>query len=115
MSKSYIAKQIRTLVHERAKGYCEYCLLPSNFSPSAFQIDHIQPESKGGSTTPDNLALSCSQCNGSKFTKTEVLDTKTKAKVPLYNPRVDIWAAHFYWNTDKSLLMGKNFDRSSNN
>lgn len=107
MSKSYIPKNIRTLVKTRAKGYCEYCLLPSSFSPSSFQVDHIQPESKGGKTIQSNLALSCSQCNGTKFTKTSALDKKTEKVVPLYNPRKDKWIEHFDWDNDKFLIVGK--------
>jgi len=107
MPKSYISKPLRVLVEERAKGYCEYCLLPSSFSPSSFQIDHIYPESKGGKTIQDNLALACSQCNGSKFTKTSGIDKKTEEKVDLYNPRKDNWTEHFYWDNDKFLIVGK--------
>ncbi|GAG48254.1 unnamed protein product, partial [marine sediment metagenome] len=33
---------------------------------TAFEIDHLIPESKGGPTHPINLVLACQRCNRSK-------------------------------------------------
>lgn len=107
MSKSYISKELRISVEERAKGYCEYCLSSSQFSPSLFEMEHIRPESKGGKTNFENLALACRRCNGLKFTRTPFQDIETKEVVDLYNPRKDSWYDHFYWNDDETLLIGK--------
>lgn len=107
MSKSYISKELRTFVEERAKGYCEYCLSSSQFSPSHFEMEHIQPESKGGITNNQNLALACRRCNGLKFTHTQYQDGETKEVVNLYHPRKDNWYDHFYWNEDETILIGK--------
>ena len=39
---------------------CEYCRMPeSNYLTVPFPIDHIIARQHGGSTTLDNLALSC--------------------------------------------------------
>jgi 5-methylcytosine-specific restriction endonuclease McrA len=89
MSKSYISKELRISVEQRAKGFCEYCLASSKFSPSHFEMEHILPESKGGKTTIENLALACRRCNGLKFTRTQFQDIETKEVVDLYNPRKD--------------------------
>lgn len=42
---------------------CVYCGGRAEF------FDHITPTSKGGTTTPDNLAPICRPCNGGKGTK----------------------------------------------
>lgn len=107
MSKSYIPKKLRTFVEERAKGYCEYCLAPSNFSPSDFELDHIIPEVLVGETSKENLALACRRCNGLKFTKISHLDIETNRTVRLYHPRTDKWEEHFQWNQDETILLGK--------
>jgi hypothetical protein len=105
MSKSYVSKQLRVFVEARPKGYCEYCLASSMFSPSNFEMEHTQPESKGGNTDTENLALACRRCNGLKFTKTQYKDEESKEIVDLYNPRKDNW--HFHWNTDETMMKGK--------
>lgn len=49
-----------------AEFRCEYCdkdLLESVDAYKDWQIDHIDPRSKGGPTTRENSALSCRQCN----------------------------------------------------
>ncbi len=40
----------REEVSKRAKGLCEYCLSPEEFSNSTFEVEHIHPLSKGGET-----------------------------------------------------------------
>ena len=47
-------------VRERAGHVCEYCRMPeSNYPTVPFPIDHIIARQHDGSTTLDNLALSC--------------------------------------------------------
>jgi HNH endonuclease len=47
-------------VRERAGHMCEYCRMPeSNYPTVPFPIDHIVARQHGGTTTLDNLALSC--------------------------------------------------------
>lgn len=107
MSKSYIPKALKSLVYKRAKGYCEYCLLPNNFSPTAFEIDHIYPESLDGETIAKNLALACGECNNKKHNKTHYSSPTTKEQVRLYNPRIDSWDNHFEWNEDFMIIKSK--------
>ncbi|MFK7946031.1 MAG: HNH endonuclease [Saprospiraceae bacterium] len=107
MSKTKIPNELRNYVEERAKGYCEYCLAFSQFSPSNFEMEHIQPEAKDGKTEAENLALACRRCNGLKFTKTQHIDPISKEIVDLYHPRKDNWYEHFHWNEDETLVIGK--------
>lgn len=106
MSKSYIAKFLRVLVEQRAKGYCEYCLMPAAFSPTSFTIDHIIPESLNGLTVAENLAFACGSCNRNKYDKIVFTDFKTNQIVRLYNPRQDNWNVHFRWNDDETIVIG---------
>ena len=107
MAKTRIPKRLRTAIKERAKGYCEYCLIHESFSPAPFSIDHIFPESLGGSSTSENLALACGGCNGHKFIRSTHIDPLSKEVVRLYNPRNDNWHNHFEWNGDETVMIGK--------
>lgn len=95
MSKSYISVKKKRIVYERAFGCCEYCQCVADFVPDTLPIEHIIPESKGGSNELDNLALSCHACNGSKYDKTNGIDLTTEISVPLFNPRLQQWNENF--------------------
>ena len=47
----------RREVTQRAQRRCEYCFYPQSASSTLLEIDHVIPESKGGLTKLDNLAL----------------------------------------------------------
>ncbi len=96
MAKVYIPSEIRNLVSQRAKNLCEYCQSQADYSTeSRFAVEHIIPVSAGGNSGVDNLALSCSGCNGYKYDKTEARDPATYQLTPLFHPRVQNWAEHF--------------------
>ena len=106
MRKSRVTAKQRRLVVERAQGCCEYCLSQSRFSTQSFSVEHIIPNSKGGKTEVENLALSCQGCNNHKYTKTEGYDAVSHQYVPLYHPRQQQWVEHFAWNDDYTLVIG---------
>jgi hypothetical protein len=106
MTKKRIPAKLRRLVRQRARGYCEYCVCPEFCATQLHSIEHIVPESLGGPSRADNLALACQGCNGSKATKTHALDPATGRLVPLFNPRKDDWFAHFSWSPDHLYLIG---------
>lgn len=95
-----------TLVYERARGCCEYCLTQRKFSPDPFSLEHILPKSRDGLTDEQNIALSCQGCNGHKFTAVEALDPLTLRNAPLYHPRRDRWSDHFRWSDDYLRIVG---------
>lgn len=99
------AQQKRDVI-ERAKGYCEYCLSPMAFAPDPFATEHIFPQSRGGETTLNNLALSCQGCNGHKHSKIEAVDPLTAKIVSFYHPRQHQWSDHFAWSDDFMYLVG---------
>ena len=47
-------------------------------------VEHIHPEN---GDDPENLCLSCPNCNLSKATATTAVDPETGQEVPLFNPR----------------------------
>ena len=64
---------------QMTNGCCYYCgrklITPTMsgydaYAPNEFTIDHLTPRCKGGTSTPDNLAPACRQCNVIKRGKT---------------------------------------------
>ena len=48
----------------RQEGYCNGCRIPFPFRN--FTIDHVTPQSQGGTDHPENLQLLCGACNSTK-------------------------------------------------
>ncbi|MGH7492769.1 MAG: HNH endonuclease [bacterium] len=95
MSCVYISPALRQLVHKRAGGRCEYCLIPETTTFASHEIDHIISQKHGGPTAEGNLALSCVLCNKRKGTDLASVDPATGQIVQLYHPRRDRWRDHF--------------------
>ncbi len=102
----HVSTALRRLVRTRAQGRCEYCMTPEAYAPEAFSVEHILPRSKRGTSTADNLALSCQGCNNHKYTRTRALDPVTELTAPLYHPRQHAWQEHFVWLPDARRLLG---------
>lgn len=82
-------------VSARARHLCEYCRAPESVFNLAFEVEHIRPQSQGGETTEDNLALSCRSCNLYKSDFITGFDELTQTETRLFNPRLDVWDEHF--------------------
>ena len=85
-------------VEERADGRCEYCQMHQSLQGATFHLEHIVPETKGGSSELDNLAWACPSCNFRKSDRIELTDPDTNETVPMFHPRRDSWADHFRWD-----------------
>lgn len=83
------------LVAERAGHRCEYCHAPEVIFNLQFEVEHIVPTSKGGSSILDNLALACRSCNLFKSDHLESPDPATGTLATLFVPRRDAWEDHF--------------------
>lgn len=92
---------VKRLVYDRAQGCCEYCQTCEANLGQAMHVEHIDP---AGGDTPENLCLACSNCNLSKARVTTAVDPDTGQRVPLFNPRMHVWAEHFAW-MDKGLRL----------
>lgn len=89
---------LRRSVIERARGRCEYCRFPESYAYLGFEIDHIIAEKHGGETIVENLAWSCYYYNSYKGPNIAGWIKETGEVVRLFNPRVDLWNAHFGWH-----------------
>lgn len=103
MSKTYISAALRQQVQARAKGCCEYCLLPEVTAFAPHEIDHVIAEKHGGLTILDNLAFSCTLCNQHKGSDIASIDPLTGVIEPLYHPRRSNWSEHFCLNQAEIL------------
>ena len=97
---------LRAAVAARARGRCEYCGLPADYSSAAFEVDHILPRAAQGSDHFLNLAWACPSCNDHKAAATQAPDPETGVLVALFHPRQDIWLEHFRWSTDGLSVEG---------
>jgi len=106
MTEPRLPEKCRKEVAENAGGICEYCRSQQSLCPVTFHIEHILPEARGGTGVPENLALSCGGCNSHKGTKIVALDPINRVRVPLFNPRSQLWQEHFEWSKDFTLMLG---------
>lgn len=107
ISTNRIPARVRRQVQERAKGLCEYCRTPDNFSVSSFHCEHIIPQKAGGTNALENLAWACPRCNHHKHAKTHAQDPQTGQRVPLFNPRQKKWNRHFMWSEELLHIIGR--------
>jgi hypothetical protein len=92
---SRVSQAIRQQVSQRANQRCEYCRKPEGVSQYSHHVDHIIALRHGGTSSLDNLAWACFQCNSTKTTDIASYDSETKQLTPLYNPRNQEWDDHF--------------------
>lgn len=95
MSPGRISPTLRKEVRERAKGCCEYCLLPEEQAFFPHEPDHIIANKHGGQSTADNLALACFDCNRFKGSDIASIDPDSGELTRLFDPRNQEWSKHF--------------------
>lgn len=96
---SLVPDSLRRAVIQRAGERCEYCGLTSRFQVGGFELDHIQPISRDGPTSLENLAFACPVCNDRKLNHVDGWDAITGERVPLFDPRTQTWHDHFQWSS----------------
>jgi hypothetical protein len=102
----YISQSLRSQIESIDRKRCGYCLTTEVNSGMPMTIDHIQPVSKEGLNTLENLCLACRTCNEYKSGTTEAIDPLTGKIVALFNPRQQKWKENFRWNNDASQVEG---------
>lgn len=103
---SYVSVTLQQQVREDAGRRCGYCLSSETVTGIPLEIEHIVPESIGGSTGRENLWLACHRCNKFKGNRTDATDPVTQTAAPLFNPRLQTWREHFQWSIDGTQVMG---------
>jgi hypothetical protein len=106
MGKPRVTAGLRRDVWRLAAGCCEYRRSQARFAMQPFSIEHIIPRSRGGDSSPGNLALSCQGCNNHKYNHTEGPDPATGRSAPLFHPRRQRWSGQLAWNEDATLIVG---------
>ena len=90
-----VPQELARAVRRRAGGRCQYCLMDESLQGATFHIEHVAPQSKGGQTILENLALACPGCNLHKGARTTGLDPMSGETVPLFHPSQQMWSEHF--------------------
>ena len=102
-----LSEDIRGIVRERANFLCEYCHTDERWQMVQFTIDHVIPQSQGGTGELENLCLACFHCNRKKSNKQVVFDPASGEVTPIFNPRTMIWTEHFGWSSDRLKIVPK--------
>ena len=92
-----VSPAVRKLVAKQAKFRCCYCYSQQDIAGVRYTIDHIIPQSLGGSDEIGNLCLACSDCNRAKYDRITALDPISGETFPLFHPNNDDWHVHFQW------------------
>ena len=107
MSKARVPKNIRLKVAAAAHYRCAYCQTAERIIGPLLEVDHIVPESLGGTGDEHNLTLACPLCNSHKSNLTEALDPISGELFPLFDPHNHRWEEHFEWEETGTVVRGK--------
>lgn len=94
------------LVAARARHRCEYCHAPEAVFNFPFEVEHIVPQSHGGTDQESNLPLACRSCNLRKSDHQDGWDDHTGRDVPLFHPRLEHWHEHFAYHGKSRMIIG---------
>ena len=81
-------------VRARAQARCQYCRMHESLQGATFHIEHVIPQSKGGSSDLENLVLACPGCNLHKASRITAIDPETGEETRLFHP-LELWPEHF--------------------
>jgi hypothetical protein len=105
-ARKAIPSRLRQQIAERGRHRCSYCRSPEAVGVPMV-IDHVIPQSAGGTTSANNLALACYRCNEFKGARVNARDPHTGESVPLFNPCAHEWHRHFAWSADGLRIIGQ--------
>ncbi len=95
MSKSRIPDRLRAEIFVQFGYRCAYCQTQQHISGVRLTVDHIVPESLGGTIEKRNLCLACWDCNLYKAARISVFDDQSQQDVRLFHPQMQAWLDHF--------------------
>lgn len=101
----------RRNIYKRDHHTCQYCGIQPG--TEELTIDHVQPRSRGGTSTWDNCVLACVECNKRKANKTPAEAHMPLRKTPVrpawkpmyswHSVRIASWSkflSEAYWNVE---------------
>lgn len=100
-----ISAAVRRRIVEIDGRRCAYCRSPMVVG-IPMVIEHILPLVAGGTSTPENLCLSCYRCNEFKGPRTDAPDPRDGRIARLFHPRREQWREHFAWRDDGVTVRG---------
>lgn len=102
-----LSAEVRREIARRAGHACSYCRSQEAVAGATFTIDHIIPQSLGGSDAPDNLCLACWDCNRLKHVHITGTDPESGERTTLFNPYTQNWRDHFRWEEGGVMIAGR--------
>jgi len=103
---SGIPEATRIRVSHRAGNRCGYCQSPQHLVFGWLEIEHVIPTGRGGTDDESNLWLACRFCNTFKGDEVDALDPVSGQRTALFDPRTQLWDAHFRWTEDGTQVVG---------
>ena len=85
---------------------CEYCHAPEAVFNFPFEVEHIVPIARGGTSNEANLALACRSCNLHKAIHLSGEDPQSGEMVRLFRPREETWEDNFTVNDESDEMQG---------
>lgn len=107
MRSPRVTPALRARIASWAQDRCCYCQTQERVSGVALTVEHIIPDSLGGTSDRSNLCLSCRSCNETKGIRVSTVDPETGEEVRLFHPRTDRWSEHFAWSDDGVHVVGR--------
>lgn len=101
-----IPADLRARIDAADRRVCCYCRTSEANSGVPLSYDHIEPRSRGGVTSLENVCLCCRPCNEFKSDVTDAEDPWTGERVHLFHPRRQAWRDHFAWSADTTKIEG---------
>ena len=96
----------REAVESRAGRRCEYCRAPQPATGIRYHLEHVFPESLGGTDDVDT-GFGLSHVQLPQIQPSPRVDEEGLAGRPLFNPRKDRWHEHFEFGSSTLQLKGK--------
>lgn len=103
---SAISEIVCTRVRQQAGNRCGYCQSPQHLVLGWLEIEHVVPSAQGGTDEESNLWLACRFCNNFKSDAVDAVDPVSGLRIPLFDPRNQVWEDHFRWSDDGTLVVG---------
>jgi hypothetical protein len=97
----YVSATLRRQVRDRFGDRCAYCQTSEHLTATLFEVGHVVPRARGGTSDIGNPCLACPMCNRFKSDSTSAIDAATGTPVPLFHPNLQQWIDHLGWSDDK--------------